>query len=70
MHPILLSMMILINISFLFAMPYPDNDDFEIAHLVKRFQIPPWVNKRNPALCDYRLQLRPLPFSSALCAYG
>ncbi|CAF1192431.1 unnamed protein product [Rotaria sordida] len=38
--------------------------------LANRFQISPWVNKRNPALCDYRFQLRPLPFQSSLCAYG
>ncbi len=73
MHSILLllSMIILVNLSFLLAMPYSDNDDdWEINHLVKRFQFSPWVGKRNPALCDYRLQLRPLSFSSSLCTYG
>lgn len=26
--------------------------------------------KRNSPLCDYRLQFRPLPLTSALCGYG
>jgi hypothetical protein len=68
-------MIILINISLLFAMPspfiYQNNDDIEMHHLARRFQLfPSWVDKRNPGLCDYRLQLRPLPFTSALCTYG
>ncbi len=48
---------------------YQDDDAMEL-HLVKRSQLSPWVYKRNPALCDYRLQLRPLPFTAALCAYS
>ncbi len=75
MHSIILSIILFINISLLFAMPSTflysnDDNDFEINHLFKRFQFSPWVRKRNPALCDYRLQLRPLPLTSALCSYG
>ncbi|CAF1327688.1 unnamed protein product [Adineta steineri] len=68
------------NVSLLFALPSrlffqtddsEDYDDMEKRQLSKRVQLAtPWVNKRNPALCDYRLQLRPLPLTSALCAYG
>ncbi len=70
------------NISLLFALPwsliyqldelqnYKNLNDAEIRHFTKRFQSSPWLHKRNPALCDYRLQLRPLPLTSALCAYG
>jgi hypothetical protein len=29
-----------------------------------------WLYKRNSPLCDYRLQFRPLPLTSALCGYG
>lgn len=50
---------------------YQDYDDeLPIHQLTKRFQTIPWFDKRNSALCDYRLQLRPLPLTSALCAYG
>lgn len=74
MYSILLLIILWINISLLFAMPsaflYEDDNDFEGNHLVKRFQFSPWIHKRNPALCDYRLQLRPLPLTSALCTYG
>jgi len=59
----------LINISLLFAMP-SSYDDSEIYQLAKQFQLSPWIHKRNPALCDYRLQFRPLPLTYALCAYG
>lgn len=63
----LLSIVILHNMTMYFAMPSisPDDD-----HFVKRFDIAPWVIKRNPTLCDYRFQLRPLPLNSALCNYG
>jgi len=65
---------ILINISLLVSMPsrfiYQDDNDFEFHQLSKRFQLSRWIHKRNPALCDYRLQFRPLPSTSALCAYG
>ncbi|CAF0756303.1 unnamed protein product [Adineta ricciae] len=30
----------------------------------------PWILRRNPPLCDYRLQFRPLPLTTALCGYG
>jgi len=82
MHSFIVAMLILIKISLLHAMPSPllyqgdgfqeynDVDDLENRHLAKRFQLAPWVHKRNPALCDYRLQLRPMPLTSALCAYG
>jgi len=76
MHSVIVSMIVLINISLLFAMPSPfihqgdDDDDIDIHHAVKRFQLSPWIHKRNPGFCDYRLQLRPLPLTSALCAYG
>ncbi len=49
---------------------FQNEDDMEIRHSVKRSQFPVWIHKRNPALCDYRLQLRPLPYTSALCAYS
>jgi hypothetical protein len=29
-----------------------------------------WLQRRNSPLCDYRLQFRPLPLTSTLCAYG
>jgi len=29
-----------------------------------------WLYRRNSPLCDYRLQFRPLPITSALCGYG
>jgi hypothetical protein len=74
MHSILISMLILANISLLFAMPLlfinQGDDGDEIHQTSKRFSVSPWIHKRNPALCDYRLQLRPLPLTSALCAYG
>lgn len=47
-----------------------DDDDMVIRQLAKRFELSSWVHKRNQALCDYRLQFRPLPYTSALCAYG
>ncbi len=80
MHSVIIPILVLINISFLFAMPSPfiyqddemqNHNDMEIHHLARRYQLlTPWVHKRNPALCDYRLQFRPLPLTSALCAYG
>ena len=65
--------------------PFAQGDDYNIEDsrgmdsvqfhdLNKRMQAAPWVFKRNQALCDYRmdyrLQLRPLPLTSALCAFG
>jgi hypothetical protein len=82
MHSVIVSMLVLINISLLFALPWPliqqvdelqdqyNMNDAEILHLTKRLQLTPWLYKRSPALCDHRLQLRPLPLTSALCAYG
>jgi hypothetical protein len=82
MHSFIVAMIVLINISILFALPSPyvyqdgdlqeynDNDDSEFHHLDKRYQLASWIHKRNPALCDYRLQSRPMPLTSALCAYG
>ncbi|UJR21954.1 hypothetical protein I4U23_025022 [Adineta vaga] len=81
-YSLLVLMLILINASFLIARPWPhfyqsdiideqeNSDDVEVHDLTKRLEISPWVHKRNPALCDYRLQLRPLPLTNALCAYG
>lgn len=75
---VLLIIVLLINLGALYSMPstmsmYPndysfDEDDFDA--LAKRLTFPQWIHKRNPGLCDYRLQLRPLPLTSALCAYG
>jgi hypothetical protein len=75
MHSVIISIIVLINISLLFAMPssfiYQDDDDIEMHHLARRFKLSlPWIRKRNQGLCDYRLQLRPLPFTSTLCTYG
>jgi hypothetical protein len=79
MHSFIVSILIMINISLLVAMPPPfiysgdqlqDYNDIETHPLIKRFQLSSWLHKRNPALCDYRLQLRPLPLTSALCAFG
>ena len=70
MHSILLSLIIFANLSLILAMPYWDDDEMEINDLVKRTQPASWLDKRNPALCDYRFQLRPLPYSTALCAYS
>jgi hypothetical protein len=43
----------------------------EIQHLFRRHEeVIPWFYKRNSPLCDYRLQFRPLPLTSALCGYG
>jgi hypothetical protein len=61
-----------------FAMPspgvYETNDgqiDAEMQHMFKRSEeYPLWFYKRNSPLCDYRLQFRPLPLTSALCSYG
>lgn len=47
-----------------------DNDEMENEHFTKRLALSSWLIKRNPGLCDYRLQLRPLPLNSALCNYG
>ena len=50
------------------------NEDFEgngVEEALQRsMEIPPWAYKRNSPLCDYRLQFRPLPLTSALCGYG
>ncbi|CAF3160360.1 unnamed protein product [Rotaria sp. Silwood2] len=79
MHSIIVFTLILINVSLLFTMPSPimnrddelqNYNDMAYRPLANRFQISPWVHKRNPALCDYRFQLRPLPFTSSLCSYG
>ncbi|CAF3567577.1 unnamed protein product [Rotaria sp. Silwood1] len=76
---IIISLLILINVYLIFAMPsLIMNQDDELQNyndmanhpLTNRLQISPWIHKRNPALCDYRFQLRPLPFTSSLCAYG
>ena len=40
----------------------------EIFQQLHRF--PTWAHKRNSPLCDYRLQSRPLPLTSALCGLG
>ena len=87
MHSSLLAVLFLIGTSLLHAMPSPfvQGDDYGIEdsqgvdpvqfhYLAKRLQNTPWIFKRNPAACDYRmdyrLQLRPLPLTSALCAFG
>ncbi len=70
MRSILLALIILVNLSLYLAMPYDYIDESEINYLVKRIQPTSWLDKRNPTLCDYRFQLRPLPYSSTLCAYG
>ena len=50
---------------------YSNIDDTEIQHVMKREQnFASWLPKRNSPLCDYRLQFRPLPLVSTLCAYG
>lgn len=68
---------LLISIS---AMPYPSvyqADDGQIYNGIDEQQIfrrpnefASWLYKRNSPLCDYRLQFRPLPLTSALCGYG
>jgi hypothetical protein len=75
-------MFVLLNVALLHAIPsamfysddqfrgYNDMEHMQMGHLAKRMSMPAWIHKRNPALCDYRLQLRPLPMTSALCAYG
>jgi hypothetical protein len=46
-------------------------DNTEMQGMFRRpNESPFWLYKRNSALCDYRLQLRPLPLTSALCGYG
>lgn len=82
MHAVLLLMFVLFNFALLHAVPsamfysddqfrgYNDIDQMQMGHLAKRMAMPAWIHKRNPALCDYRLQLRPSPMTSALCAYG
>ena len=82
MHSVLLLVFVLFNAALLHAIPsamfYSDEDlrgdnyidPVQLEHLAKRMAIPTWLHKRNPGLCDYRLQLRPLPMTSALCAYG
>lgn len=74
--------LILFSLSNLLAMPPVAIDSDEELHgnhnidriladqIIKRMSLPQWLDKRNPGLCDYRLQYRPLPLSSALCAYG
>ena len=68
---------LMVNIVLICSMPtwsalstdyQSDSNDFD--PLAKRLTLPQWIHKRNPGLCDYRLQLRPLPLTSALCAYG
>lgn len=48
-------------------------DDLKIYNYISSHQLPmpaAWVHKRTSGLCDYRLQLRPLPLTQALCSYG
>lgn len=46
-------------------------DTTELQEIARRSnEFPSWVYKRNPALCDYRLQFRPHPLTAALCGYG
>lgn len=68
---------LIVNIAVIYSMPSwaLDSNDFQMDSndfdsLAKRLTLPQWIHKRNPGLCDYRLQLRPLPLTSALCAYG
>lgn len=74
-----LAVILLISTS---AMPSPsvypiENDqlnsndgDVEVGEFIRRsLETTPWINRRNSPLCDYRLQFRPLPLTSALCAY-
>ncbi len=71
------AMIMLININ---AMPSSLVDDEqvnnglyenEIQQLFRQSnEFPSWLYKRNSPLCDYRLQFRPLPLTSALCGYG
>lgn len=71
---------VMVSFVYINAMPSPSvyqkqtNEDFEEGELEETWKrsigIPPWVYKRNSPLCDYRLQFRPLPLTSALCGYG
>ena len=73
MNSILFTIILLSNITFLIAMPSiysEETDEMDNVHVNKRLALSSWLNKRNHALCDYRLQLRPLPLNSALCNYG
>jgi hypothetical protein len=75
---IFFAMMMIISIS---AMPSSSiyqiedgQDDSDRDEMQQRFKGPDgfssWLYKRNSPLCDYRLQFRPLPLTSALCGYG
>ena len=46
-------------------------DNAEIQEILRRpNEYASWLYKRSSPLCDYRLQFRPLPLTSALCGYG
>ena len=50
------------------------NSSFDNAKMqfdIKRSEdLATWLYRRSSPLCDYRLQFRPLPLTSALCGYG
>jgi len=73
-------MILLININAMPSLSADQIDDGqinnslyenEVQQLFQRSsEFPSWTYKRNSPLCDYRLQFRPLPLTSALCGYG
>lgn len=60
------------------AIPAPsehqNGDGIDIGELQEVFrrsnELASWLYRRNSPLCDYRLQFRPHPLTSALCGYG
>jgi hypothetical protein len=74
------AMILLININAMPSLSADQIDDGqinnslyenEVQQLFQRSsEFPSWTYKRNSPLCDYRLQFRPLPLTSALCGYG
>jgi hypothetical protein len=48
-----------------------EQDNTEIQEILRQpNEFGSWLHKRHSPLCDYRLQFRPLPLTSALCGYG
>jgi len=77
MNTVLISILIVLNLSIYLAMPnvifHPTDSDYHDIperQISKRLQLSPWTAKRDRTLCDYRLQLRPLPYLSTLCGYS
>lgn len=80
MYSAIVSWILLINLSFMFAFPSPIISRNDEVYILDEQGLHPvtnpsplsssWMYKRAHNICDYRFQHRPVSAVGSLCAYG